>query len=120
MPLKHALSQLVEHVPTALGAILVDWEGEAVEQVSRIDEFELKVIGAHKGVILCNMREIVARLGGDSLEEILVATAQTQTLMLPVTNDYFLIFTFAQRETLGLALFEARRCVLQLREEILR
>ncbi|HAD05202.1 MAG: GTPase-activating protein [Desulfuromonadales bacterium GWD2_61_12] len=118
MPLKRALQQLVDHVPEALGAILVDWEGEAVEQVSCMDEFELKVIGAHKGVILCNMREIVARLGSDNLEEILVATAQTQTLMLPVTSDYFLIFTFAKGEHLGLALFESRRCVQQLREEI--
>jgi len=119
MPLKEALSQLVESVPGALGAILVDWEGEAVEHVARMDAYELKVIGAHKGVILCNMREIVSRLGGDQLEEIVIQTARTQTLVIPVTHEYFLVFTFAPGEVLGLALLEARRCVQRLREAIL-
>lgn len=119
MSLKEPLSRLVAEVPGALGAILVDWEGEAVDQVACMDEYELKVIGAHKGVILCNMREIVSRLGGDTLEEIMVTTAQTQTLVMPVTHEYFLVFTFAKGDALGLALFEARRCAQRLRDDIL-
>ena len=119
MPLKQALRQLVEHVPESLGAILVDWEGEAVEQVSRIDDYELKVIGAHKGVILSNLRDIMARLGSDSLEEIVVDTERTETLVMPVTGEYFLVFTCAKGDHLGLALFEARRCAASLRAEIL-
>lgn len=119
MPLKQALRQLVERVPESLGAILVDWEGEAVEQFSRMDDYELKIIGAHKGVILSNLREIMTRLGDDTLEEIVVNTERTETLVMPVTNEYFLVFTFARGDHLGLALFEARRCAVSLRAEIL-
>lgn len=119
MPLKRSLGQLVEQVPGARGAILIDWEGEAVDQVARIDLYELKVIGAHNGVILCNLREIVTRLGGDQLEEIVISTATTQTVVLPVTAEYYLVFTLDKGEQLGLALFAARRCAAALREEIL-
>lgn len=119
MSLKEPLRRLVSEVPGALGAILVDWEGEAVDQVACMDEYELKVIGAHKGVILCNMRDIVARLGNDTLEEITITTARTQTLVIPVTHEYFLVFTLAKGDALGLALLAARRCVQCLREDIL-
>ncbi len=49
MPFKRILTELVTAVPGASGAILADWEGEAVEQFSFYDDFEMKLIGAHKG-----------------------------------------------------------------------
>jgi predicted regulator of Ras-like GTPase activity (Roadblock/LC7/MglB family) len=105
-------------VPGAQGAILADWEGEAVDQVAVMDEYDLKVIGAHKGVILHNMRDVVQRLGDDQLQEIVVTTKTTQTLVLPVNVDYFLVFTLDRSDVLGMALFEARRCIAALRKEI--
>jgi len=118
MPFKTILTELVENVPGAQGAIIADWEGEAVDHVSRIDDYELKVIGAHKGVILYNLREVVRRLDGGCLEELVISTEKTQTLVLPVTEDYFLVLTLERGDVLGRALFESRRCVLRLKEEI--
>jgi predicted regulator of Ras-like GTPase activity (Roadblock/LC7/MglB family) len=118
MPFKGLLGRLVNTVPGALGAIIVDWEGEAVDQVARMDDYELKVLGAHKGVILEHLRGAVARLEGVDLEELVITTAQTQTVIMPVTREYFLVLTLARRDALGRALFEARRCVVRLREEI--
>jgi len=118
MPFKKVLKDLVENVPGAQGAIVADWEGEAVDHVSLIDDYELKVIGAHKGVILYNLREVVRRLDGGGLEELVISTEKTQTLVLPITDDYFLVLTLERGDVLGRALFESRRCVLRLKEEI--
>lgn len=118
MPFKALLKQLVESVPGAQGAIIADWEGEAVDQVALMDDYELKIIGAHKGIILHNMREVVTRLGDDRLSEIIITTGQAQMLVLPVTNDYFLVLTLDRSDSLGRALFEARRCTLALQKEI--
>jgi len=118
MPFKKVLTELVENVPGAQGAIVADWEGEAVDHVSHIDAYELKVIGAHKGVILYNLREVVRRLDGGDLEELVISTEKTQTLVLPITDDYFLVLTLDRGDVLGRALFESRRCVLRLKEEI--
>lgn len=118
MPFKKLLTELIERVPGAQGAIIADWEGEAVDQVARIDDYELKVIGAHKGVILNNLREVVRRLDGGNLEELVIVTEMTQTLVLPLTEEYFLVLSLGRGEDLGRALFEARRCAARLKVEI--
>jgi predicted regulator of Ras-like GTPase activity (Roadblock/LC7/MglB family) len=118
MPFKRLLARWLDLVPGALGAIIVDWEGEAVDQVARMDSYELQVLGAHKGVILANLRDAVSRLGDEEIEEIVIATANNQTLILPLTPEYALILTLARGEALGRALFEARRCAAELRREI--
>ena len=118
MPFKALLNSLVERVPGAQGAIIADWEGEAVDQVGIMDDYDLKVIGAHKGVILHSMREVVDRLGNDELKEIIITTKQAQTLVLPVTEDYYLVLTLDRSDMLGRALLEARRCIQALSKEI--
>ena len=118
MPFKALLNSLIERVPGAQGAIIADWEGEAVDHVGVMDDYDLKVIGAHKGVILHNMREVVDRLGDDELKEIIITTEQAQTLVLPVTKDYYLVLTLDRSDVLGRALMEARRCIQALYQEI--
>ncbi len=118
MPFKPLLNALIERVPGALGAIVADWEGEAVDQVGTMDEYDLKVIGAHKGVILHSMRDVVDRLGDDELKEIIITTKEAQTLVLPVTKDYYLVLTLDRSDMLGRALLEARRCIQALHQEI--
>ncbi len=118
MPFKSLLNLLIERVPGAQGAIVADWEGEAVDQVGIMDDYDLKVIGAHKGVILHSMRDVVDRLGDDELREIIITTKHAQTLILPVTKDYYLVLTLDRSDMLGRALLEARRCIQALYQEI--
>ena len=118
MPFKPLLNALIERVPGAQGAIVADWEGEAVDQVGIMDDYDLKVIGAYKGIILHSMRDVVDRLGNDELKEIIITTKQAQTLVLPVTKDYYLVLTLDRSDMLGRALMEARRCIQALYHEI--
>ncbi len=118
MSFKVLLSEMVERTPGAQGAILADWEGEAVDQVGLMDDYDLKLIGAYKGVILTNLRDVAGRLNGDQLKEIVITTEQAQLIILPVTLDYFLVLTLNRSDLLGRALFEARRCLRVLQEEI--
>jgi predicted regulator of Ras-like GTPase activity (Roadblock/LC7/MglB family) len=118
VPFKALLNVLVDRVPGAQGAIIADWEGESVDHVGAMDDYDLKVIGAHKGVILHNMREVIDRLGDDDLREIVITTRQAQTLILPVTKEYYLVLTLDRSDMLGRALLEARRCIQALYKEI--
>ena len=117
MPFKTLLNALVKNVPGAQGAIIADWEGEAVDHVGIMDDYDLKVIGAHKGVILHNMREVVSRLGDGDLKEIVITTDRAQTLILPVTDEYYLVLTLDRSDVLGRALHEARRCIQALYQD---
>jgi hypothetical protein len=40
MPFKPLLNALVERVPGAQGAIIADWEGESVDQVGIMDDYD--------------------------------------------------------------------------------
>ena len=53
MPFNYILTNLLVDVPQAVGAILVDPEGEAVEWVTRHnDPFDLKVEGAYHSIFM--------------------------------------------------------------------
>lgn len=118
MPFKELLSELVERVPGASGAIIADWEGETVDRVARMDDYQLRLVGAHKGIILSNLRRVLGRLNRDQLQELIISTSETRTLVLPVTQDYFLVLIGDKDAILGRALFEARRCIASLKKEI--
>jgi len=119
MPLKAFLRELTEGVPGAQGAILADWEGEMVDQVAVMDDFELKVLGAHKSIILNLLREALEGDEKTDVQEIIITTDKTQTLLMPINTDYFLLFTMQRgEEVLGRARFMVERCVRRLRKEI--
>jgi len=119
MPFKSMLGEMIERVPGAQGAIIADWEGEAVDQVGLMDDYDLKLIGAYKGVILTSLREVTSRLNHDHLKEIIITTERAQMIVLPVTMEYFLVLALDRSDVLGRALFEARRCLQSLQKEIL-
>ena len=118
MPFKQLLDELIDSVSGASGAIIADWEGEAVDHVARMDDYELRVIGAHKGIVLANLRKVMSRLQADQLQEVVIATSTAQILILPVTPDYFLVLVTGRDAVLGRALYASRRCVKELKKEI--
>ncbi|ABA89594.1 GTPase-activating protein, putative [Syntrophotalea carbinolica DSM 2380] len=118
MPFKSVLLELVGSVPGATGAIIADWEGEAVDQVGPMDDYDLRLVGAHKGIILGNLRAMLDRIGEDDLQEVVISTRDTQTLVVPITADYFLVLTGCRRQLLGKARFALQRCVGILKQEI--
>lgn len=117
MPFKPLLHRLLDAIPGALGAIIIDWEGEAVDQVARIGEYDIKVLGAHKGVILNLLRAALSRIDSGELEEVLIRTGQNKTLLAPLSADYYLVLTLGPTALAGRAAFKMRSCVAALRAE---
>lgn len=118
MPFKRILSQLVAAVPGASGAILADWEGEAVEQACLYDDYELKLIGAHKGIILNRMKEAHAELELGDLREAVISTEGDRFIIGPVGPDYVLVMTLGKEAIVGRALHHFRTSVALLTKEI--
>lgn len=118
MPFKRILKELVDSVPAATGAILVDWEGEAVEQYCHIDEFEMKVIGAHKGIILTRLRELHSGLTVGQVENIVITAGTLRHIVAPVGPEYFLVMTVERSALQPLALYRTGIAVAMLKKEI--
>jgi predicted regulator of Ras-like GTPase activity (Roadblock/LC7/MglB family) len=118
VPFKAILKELVESVPGASGAILADWEGESVEQHCLFDDFELKVLGAHKGILLNQLKDVHAGLPAGDLEEAVITTATQHVIVGVIGSDYSLVMTLGRNAILGQALYHFRRSVQRLAKEI--
>ncbi len=118
MPFKRILRELVEAVPGATGAILADWEGEAVDQHCLYDDYELKVLAAHKGIILNRMKELQATVAGDELREAVISTELQHVIIGGIGPDYSLVMTLGRDAVIGLALRRFREAATSLHKEI--
>ena len=118
MPFKRMLKELVEAVPGATGAILADWEGESVDQHCLYDDYELKVLAAHKGIILNQMKELQATVAGDELREAVISTELQHVIIGGIGPDYSLVMTLGPDAVIGLALRRFRETVKGLHKEI--
>jgi predicted regulator of Ras-like GTPase activity (Roadblock/LC7/MglB family) len=118
MPFKTILTQLVEVTPHASGAILADWEGEAVEQHSLYDDYELKLMGAYKGIILNRMKDVHAALAAGKMQDAVITSGKQQVIIGAVGPDYSLVMTLSSGAMTGLALHRFREAVKLLEKEI--
>lgn len=118
MSFKILLSRLLEDIPGALGAIIIDWEGEAVDQIASANEYDLKVLGAHNGIVLSLLREALSRTASGELEEIVIHTGSSKTLIAPLTEDYLLILQLGSKAITAQAAHKVRYCMAELRREL--
>ena len=118
MAFKKILNQLLVDVPGAQGVVIVDWEGEAVDQAARIGEYDIKILGAHSGIILALLRDVLARLHADYPEEVVIRTRQGVTLIQPLTEDYLLILQLQRGALVARAAHKLRACAEQLYDDI--
>ena len=118
MPFKSILKELVESIPGATGAILADWEGEAVEQYCLFDDYELKLIAAHKGIVLSRIREAHAFQPGGEPEDAVISTGDLHILIGVVGPDYSLVMTLERGAIVGRALYNFRKTLTRMEKEI--
>lgn len=118
MPFKSLLTQLVEAVPGANGAILADWEGEAVEQHTYGDPFEMKVTAAHWGILITRLKELQEKFRTGTLHEVLITTDDHHVVAGTVGEDYALVLTLDLNALPLLALHKFRETARLLKKEI--
>jgi predicted regulator of Ras-like GTPase activity (Roadblock/LC7/MglB family) len=112
------LTELVEAVPGANGAILADWEGEAVEQFTRGDAFEIKVTAAHWGILLYQLKGVQQKLFPGQVREALITTDQQHVIVGALGEDYALVMTMDQGALPLVALKNFRETAALLMKEI--
>lgn len=118
MPFKKIIKNLVESVPEATGAILADWEGEAVEHFSLYDDYELKVIGAHKGIIFSLMRDIHSKNSDPEPRILVIRSSGSSALIGSIDKDYSLVMTLSPQAVMGRALHRMQDALHLLKKEI--
>jgi len=119
MPYQTILEGLVNRTPHTIGAILVDWEGEAVQEFCYCDPYEIRFIAAHQSIILSRIRELHYGDDKSSLIEDFVITVSNMHLIIgSIDADYSLLMSVDRMCPVHLALYHFRDAVKELRKEI--
>lgn len=118
MPYRRILKELVESTPRAVGAILLDWEGEAVQEYCSCEPYEIRFVAAHQGILLGRLREIHAAAGAGEIEELVVSTSGGRMVIGCINQDYSLMLQVGPGCPLGLALHRFSDTITMLRKEI--
>lgn len=118
MPFKRLLTTLVESVPGGNGAILADWEGEAVEQFSHGDPFDMKVTAAHWGILLTQLKGLHEKFAAGAVQETVISTDEQYVIVGAIGEDYALVMTMDRNALPLLALKKFRDTAQLLHKEI--
>lgn len=118
MPFKRLLTELVDAVPGASGAILADWEGEAVEQHCFGDPFDMKVTAAHWGILLTQLKNLQNKLHTGQVREAVIGTDQQYVIVGALGEDYALVMTMTDTALPLVALHSFRETAGLLMKEI--
>ncbi|EAT15859.1 hypothetical protein [Desulfuromonas acetoxidans] len=118
MPFKHLLTPLVESGQGVSCAIIADWDGEAVDWFSLWAEMDdLKIFGAHQGILLSHFRRCLNESRFGPIEEIVIRTESVDWFVFPITTEYYLALCADSDRFSALIRQAARLCVEELRLE---
>jgi len=118
MPYQGILKELVEATPHAVGAILVDWEGEAVQEFCHCDPYEIRFLAAHKGIILTRLKEMQSSDQVGSVQDVVVTASEGHLIIGCIDDDYSLVMNVGRACPSALALHHFRTAVKRLKKEI--
>ena len=112
------LEELIDQLPLAIGAILVDWEGEAVMERCHCDPYEIRFIAAHKGIILAHLKAMQSTAQVGEVENVVVTSNCGHLMIGCINQDYSLVMKTERNCPVGLALYYFRRSIVELKKEI--
>lgn len=119
MPFKAILKNLVEKTPGATGAILLDWEGEAVADFSKVPDMDMPAIGAHKGIILNLARDAMLNIKqANGVKTIAISTERAGVALSTIKEGYYLVVTVEKNKPFGMVFFESKKAIKDIEKEM--
>jgi predicted regulator of Ras-like GTPase activity (Roadblock/LC7/MglB family) len=118
MPFMNILKKLVDRTPDSVGAILVDWEGEAVQEYCHCDPYDIRFVAAHKGIILARLKELhnSGRVG--VIDDVVITATDGHLIIGCIDDDYSLVMSIGRACPVSLALYHFRDAVKELKKEL--
>ncbi len=115
MPFQRILDDLAAATADAEGAVLVDHEGEAIVHAGTADDFALKLLAAHLGIIVGQIRAASERLADGKPFAAVFSLEDRRCLAGTVGADYALVLTCTREAIVDRALrrFEGARELLE-------
>lgn len=118
MSIETILKNLVDNIPQAIGAILVDWEGEAVIENCRCDPYDIRFIAAHQVIILATIKEMKNYAQAGEVEDFVITSSKGHLIVGCINEEYSLVMNIERNCPVFIALQHFRRAITEFKKEI--
>lgn len=116
------LRDLLESTPGAIGAIVLDQEGESIhfwaERVFEIGPDGLKAVGAYQGIYLSELKRIAERVDLGDLRRFTIDFVHARVLTFNLKEGYYVVLITDPNVNDGLAWHHLRSCRQRLLAEL--
>ena len=110
MPFKDTLQSMVESVGGGIGAIIMGYDGIAIDEYLAKDvQYDLPLLAVEYSNLLRDIRKTVDVLQGGVMEEVSFSTALLRVVTRPITEEFFLMLVLEKNGNFGKARFLLRR-----------
>ena len=108
------LKTLVDSTPGAIGALFLDYEGETValqsERPFEIADEDLKIIGAHQGILLTQLRRLCEKSDVGEPRRFKLDFAKVRVLSLYLMDGYYIVLIVDPAASEALAWRQMSHC----------
>lgn len=119
MPFRGLLKNLVESVSGAHDAVLLDWDGETVDLYSTGEnDYHVKFVGAHHGVLLNAVKRIGANTGSGDVKHVVIKSEKVDFVTAPVHKGYYIVLTVDPGLHMARLSIELEKAIKKLRHEM--
>jgi predicted regulator of Ras-like GTPase activity (Roadblock/LC7/MglB family) len=118
MPYINILKKVVDSTPDSVGAILVDWEGEAVQEYCHCDPYDIRFVAAHKGIILARLKDLHKSGRVGAVEDVVITSSDGLLVTGCIDQDYSLVLSVGTKCPRSLALHNFRTAIAELKKEL--
>lgn len=97
MPFENIFKSLLADVEGSMGAMFLDYEGEAVNIVSPLfSRYDMQVIGAYEGIFLDQLRRICGDLTLGAPERFVITCADAVLLNWVLKDGYYVVLVLSR------------------------
>jgi predicted regulator of Ras-like GTPase activity (Roadblock/LC7/MglB family) len=118
MSFNRILEKVVSETRGAVGAIFLDREGEEIAHYTILSGDEVKLIGAHYGIVWLEIDTMVSRHLAASAAEAMFVAEKGVCLMRPVQKEYMILLVVEPSEQIGQARGWLRWAAAEIQKEI--
>ena len=112
------LAEAFSEFPGAKGAVFTDREGEAVDSYSEMGNTNIRLFGAHWGIVFYQCYSASKKTGAGEVDQLVMRFSAATVVIQRVTEDYFVVVALADSSHLGRALGKVSRVAAKLREQM--
>lgn len=117
---KQILQDIVDSTPCGVGAVLMGYDGIAIEQyVVEGDDVDLQLVAIEYSNVVKEIRRTAEILGTGELQEVSVKTGRYYVIIHAVTPDYFVAMTLTRDGNFGKGRYLLMRDTPRLREALI-